>query len=139
MHLHATDYKFKHIYNMKTLKDYCDYAENDIKRAEEHIRKIREYQRALYEHVQEVVNTEVKPVVRMHRSEDYNTKKKQYSVCIEMVPQVEKEYINGDRVYAEYKEQKNFIGTERREAIKYAEELSKQYRCEIQKVGNWRT
>ncbi|WP_163860372.1 hypothetical protein [Paenibacillus elgii] len=138
MYLRSTEYKFKHIYNITTLKNYCDYAECDIKQAERVIQQIRKYQQDLFDHVQNVLNTEMKPVVYLHRSINYSTKKKEYRIFVEIRPQVEKEQIDGHRVNGEYKEQKNFTGTERNSAFKYAEELAKKYRCPIEKTGYWR-
>jgi hypothetical protein len=135
MYLHQTDYKFKHVYDIKTLKDYCDYAARDIKRCEEVIKNIQAYQMALYEHVQEVINTPTKNIVALHRSTNYSTNKKHYNVQLEVRPQVEKNVIEGSRITAQYKDHKHFEGKDRHLAFKYADELSKKYNCTIERKG----
>lgn len=138
-YIHSTEYEFKHIYNINTLKNYCEYAERDIKRAEEIIRQIRKYQLELYNHVQDVLNTSTKYVVILNRSVNYSTNKKEYRVKVEVRPIVENYFINGNTIYGEYKEEELFQGLERHKAIRFAEEMAKKYRCEIEKTGNWRS
>lgn len=135
MYIHVTDYKFKHIYRMDTLKDYSDYCERDIKRLNELIEKVRAYQMELHAHAQEVINTPMKKVVKLQRSKNYGTNKIQYYVSLEYIPQVEKNIVDGNFIYGDSKHQKTFEGKERHLAIKYAQELSKQYHCEIERKG----
>lgn len=135
MYIHQTDYKFKHIYDIKTLKDYCDYATRDIQRCEEVIKNIQKYQMALYEHVQTVINTPTKNIITLHRSTNYNTNKKRYDVQLTIRPQVEKDVVEGSKVYGQHKDHKYFEGKDRHLAIRYAEELSKKYNCPIERKG----
>ncbi|EEM38631.1 hypothetical protein bthur0004_54580 [Bacillus thuringiensis serovar sotto str. T04001] len=44
MYISANFDKFKHIYDIKRLKQYSDMCERDIKRLEEIIVKLKEYQ-----------------------------------------------------------------------------------------------
>lgn len=138
MNIYVTDYAFKHVYNINTLKEYCSYAERDIKRAEEVIQKIREYQVKLYEHVQIVLNTEHKKYVVINRREDYSTKKKYYNVYLDTRPITEKDQADGKWIQGVYTEEKKFTGTERGQAIRYAEQLAKTHRCELEKTGRWK-
>lgn len=135
MYIHTTDYKFKHIYNMDTLKDYNDYCERDIKRLKGFIDEVRAYQMELYNHVQHVLQTPIKHVVRLQRSREYSTNKVHFYVVVEERPQIAHENVEGNHVYGKYKDDKNFKGTERHLAIKYAEELAKKYHCEIERRG----
>jgi hypothetical protein len=135
MYIHQTDYQFKHIYDIKTLKDYCDFAARDIQRCEEVINNIKKYQMALYEHVQTVINTPTKNVITLTRSTNYSTNKKRYDVQLTIRPQVEKEVVDGSRVYGQHKDHKHFEGKDRHLAIKYADELSKKYNCSIERKG----
>jgi len=135
MYVHTTDYKFKHIYNIDTLKNYCEYAEKDIKNCEEIISRIRKYQMDLYDHVQEVLNTSYKKVVVLQRSTDYGTNRKYFNVCLDIRPQVEKDHVDGDRITGKHEHSKKFQGRERHLAIRYAEELAKQHNCEIERKG----
>jgi hypothetical protein len=137
MNLYTTDYKFKHVYNINTLKDYCGYAERDIKRAEEVIQKIREYQRELFDHVQIVLQTDIKKVVVLNRSEDYSSKKKFYHVYLDHRPVTEQKQANGNWITGDHTDFQKFTGTERNQAISYAEQLAKSNRCEIEKTGRW--
>lgn len=135
MYLHKPDYKFKHVYDMKTLKNYCDYAASDIKRCEELIGEIRKYQMELYEHVQEVINTPTKNIIILSRSTNYSTNKKRYDVWLDIRPQVKKDVIDGSKVYGKHEELKYFEGKDRHTAIKYADELAKKYNCPIERKG----
>lgn len=137
MYLHSTEYKFRHIYDVKTLKGYCDYAERDIKAAEKAIQKIREYQQQLFAHVQTVIETPTKHVVKLGRRENYLTKKIEYFVSVEERPIVDEKHVDGHQVYGIYKDSEKFSGTQRHEAIRYADKLAKQYRATIEREGRW--
>ena len=68
MYISANFDKFKHIYDIKRLKQYSDMCERDIKRLEEIIEKLKEYQMGIFEHAQTVMNTEFTKTVRITRS-----------------------------------------------------------------------
>lgn len=106
MYINANCEKFKHIYDMKRLKSYSDMVDRDIK-----------------------------SVVTLVRRRDYSTNHVKYHVQLEMRPNVSTDYIENERVYGFYKHEKMFTGRERHLALKYAEELAKQYHCEIERKG----
>lgn len=133
MYLHATEYKFKHIYDIKTLKNYCDYAAHDIQRAEEVIKQIKEYQMNLYKHVQEVLNTPTENIVVLQRST--STGHVTFHSYLDIRPIVETDYKDGYLIRGKKAHEKNFNGRERHHAIKYAENLAKQYNCSIERKG----
>lgn len=135
MYLHTTDYKFKHIYDINELKNYSEMAARDIQRCEEVINNIKKYQMAIFEHVQEVINTEIKNIVVLHRSTDYSTNKKRFDVYLDARPVVEKQHIEGSAPKGRHSFDKHFEGRERHLALKYADDLAKQYNCEIEKKG----
>ncbi|QHV47651.1 hypothetical protein C1N66_32185 (plasmid) [Bacillus cereus] len=135
MYVNANCEKFKHIFDMKRLKSYSDMVDRDIERLEEIIKKLKNYQMAIYEHAQTVANTEFKSVVTLVRRRDYSTNHVKYHVQLEMQPNVSTDYIENDRVYGFYKHEKMFTGRERHLALKYADELAKQYHCEIERKG----
>lgn len=135
MYLYATDHKFKHIYNVKTLNQYFEYAASNIKNAEEVIRKIQDYQKELIDHFQEVIDTPTKNIIKLSRSSDYKTNKKRFDVQCEVRPLLEEKRIDGSWITAEYLDHQRFEGRDRHRAIKYAEELSRKYGCEIERKG----
>lgn len=127
MYIHTTDYKFKHIYNIETLKGYSDYCERDIKRLEELIVKVREYQMDLYTHVQDVLNTPFKNIVKLQRRIEYSSNKVKFFVSVEERPLTDKKQIDGNHIYGKFKHEKCFEGKERNKAIQYADELASKY------------
>jgi len=133
MYLHATEYKFKHIYDVKELKGYCDHAARDIQRAEQVIEQIKKYQMELYEHVQTVINTPVKKYVILQRST--STGHVTFYVCLDNRPVTDKDHVDGHWVKGIKEHEKRFTGKERHLAIKYAEQLAKQYNCKIERNG----
>jgi hypothetical protein len=90
---------------------------------------------ALFEHVQTVINTPTKNIVTLTRSTNYSTNKKRYDVQLTIRPQVEKEVVDGSRVYGQHMDHKYFEGKDRHLALKYADELSKKYNCPIERKG----
>lgn len=120
---------------MKTLKDYNSYCERDIQRLNELIEKVRKYQKELFDHVQEVVQTNFKHVVKLERRTNWSTKKVEYYLSVEERPVLEKKQINGQWVYGTYKENHHFKGTERHIALKKAGELAEKYHCSIERKG----
>lgn len=135
MYLHATEYKFKHIYDISELKSYCDHATRDIQRAEQVIEQIRKYQMELYEHVQNVINTPIQKYVILQRSKDYSSGHVSFYVCLDHRPVTKEKQINGHWVKGVKEHEKSFVGKERHLAIKYAEQLAKQYNCKIERKG----
>lgn len=138
MYIHFTnknDNKFKHIYSMDRLQDLDRWCRRDIERLEEAIQTIKEYQMELFNHVQEVIQTNFKNVVVLTRRENWTTKRVEFYVHTEERPQIDKKHIDGQTIYGVYKDQKNFTGKERHTAIKYAEELSKKYNCPVERKG----
>lgn len=132
IHLYTTDYQFNNIYDVDELKRYYDYAARDIERAEEAIAKLKAYQMELHKHVQEVVQTHMKKVVVLRRSSSGNDGKVDFNVYVDMRPQLEKE---NRHVRTKQIHDKRFTGRERHLAIKYAEDLAKQYNCPIERLG----
>ncbi|PHD06398.1 hypothetical protein COF54_15310 [Bacillus toyonensis] len=135
MYINANCDKFKHIYDMKRLKSYSDMAQNDITRLEEVIKKLKNYQMDIYEHAQTVANTQFKSVVTLVRRRNYDTNHVKYHVQLEMRPNVGTDYIENEWVYGFYKHEKMFTGRERHLALKYADQLAKQYQSEIERKG----
>ncbi|WP_368661232.1 hypothetical protein AB3U43_04025 (plasmid) [Bacillus cereus] len=127
--------KFKHIYDMQRLKRYSDWAESDIKRIEEVLEKLKNYQMEIHEHAQTVANTEFKSVVTLVRRKDYYTNLVKYHVQLEKHPIVATHHIEGERVDGFNEHYQMFGGRERTLAIKYAEELAKENNCEIERSG----
>ncbi len=134
-HIRESENKFRHIYDIVRLLDIDNWCKRDIKRLEEAIEQVKVYQMELYNHVQEVLQTDVKKVVVLHRRENWSTKRVEYYVTLEHRPQVDKEFIGNNKVYGKFTDQKNFKGTERHLAIKYAERLSKDNFCPIERKG----
>lgn len=135
MYINANCEKFKHIYDMKRLKSYSDMVNRDIERLEEIIKKLKNYQMDIYEHAQTVANTQFKSVVTLVRRRNYDTNHVKYHVQLEMRPNVGTNYIENEWVYGFYKHEKMFIGRERHLALKYADQLAKQYQSEIERKG----
>ena len=134
MNLYSTTYDFKHIYDLDKLKQYDEYAQNDIKRALEYIEKVKAYQQTIYEHARQVALTEFEYVVILERSTDYRSNLKYYHVTLHHRPKgITK--VDYNHVYGKRSEQKQFKGTERHQAFKYANELATNYHCSIEKKG----
>lgn len=127
--------KFKHIYDMKRLKQYSDMAGRDIERLEEIIEKLKNHQMEIHEHAQTVANTEFKSVVTLVRRKDYYSNLVKYHVQLEKQPIVATHHVEGERVHGFNEHQQMFAGRERNFAIKYAEELAKENKCEIERSG----
>lgn len=127
--------KFKHIYDMQRLKRYSDWAESDIKRIEEVLEKLKNYQMEIHVHAQTVANTEFKSVVTLVRRKDYYTNLVKYHVQLEKHPIVTTHLVEGERVDGFNEHYQMFGGRERTLAIKYAEELAKENNCEIERSG----
>lgn len=123
MYISANFDKFKHIYDIKRLKQYSDMCERDIKRLEEIIVKLKEYQMGIFEHAQTVMNTEFTKTVRITRSRGYSNSRVMYHVQLILHPIVS------------YEHEKTFSGRERHSALKYASELARKYNCEIERKG----
>lgn len=134
MNLYSTTYDFKHIYSLEKLKQYSDYANNDIQRALEYIEKVKAYQTEIYEHAQQVASSEFEYVVILERSTDYSTNLKHYNVSLHHRP-IGISEVKHNKVYGNYSHREHFKGTERHNALKYATELSKQFNCSIEKKG----
>jgi hypothetical protein len=135
MYLYATDYKYRHIYDLDKLNDYSDYADRDIQRCYEMVEIIKKYQLGIHEHFQDVLQTDFKKYVVLHRRENYGTKRIEYFVRLEHRPQVEKDCVDGSFVYGTQEGEKQFKGTERHLAFSYAEELSKAHNAPIERKG----
>lgn len=129
--------EYKHVYDMERLKTYNSYAERDIKRLLEGIEKIKHYQLELYAHVQTVLQTDIKKIVVIsRRTEGYGSKSKiVYHVQLEYRPDIE-EY-NRHNYSIKYEHDKRFTGIQRREAIRYAEQLAKEHYTKVEKLGRW--
>lgn len=125
-------YPFKHIYTLKTLRDYSDWATRDIERLEKEIERIKQYQAEIFQHAQEVVITPKNYVVKLHRS---SWKKVEFSVSLEHRPIVSKEYIDGNKVYGEYIISTRFEGKQRKEALKMARDLRDKYCAKVEITG----
>ena len=134
MNLYSTTYDFKHIYDLDKLKQYSEYAANDIKRALEYIEKVKAYQTEIYEHAQHVASSSFEYVVILERSTDYRTNLKRYNVSLHKRPTGISE-VKNNKVYGKYTHQKHFPGKDRHEALKYSQELAKEYHCSIEKKG----
>ena len=134
-HINENEQQFKHIFDIDYLKDLDRYCRRDIERLEEAIQQVKKYQMELFNHVQEVLQTDIKKFVNLVRRENWSTKRVEYYVSLEHRPQVDKDFINGRKPYCKYTEQKNYKGTERHIAIKYADELAKKYNCPIERKG----
>ena len=136
MYISANFDKFKHIYDIKRLKQYSDMCERDIKRLEEIIEKLKEYQMGIFEHAQTVMNTEFTKSVRITRSSrGYSNSRVMYHVQLILHPIVSKEWIENEKIYGSYEHEKTFSGRERHSALKYASELARKYNCEIERKG----
>lgn len=130
-------FDFKHIYDMKALKDYNRYAEQYVERMQKAIEGIRKYQLELFDHVQTVLNTDFEKVVTLRRGNEYVTSSKTkvfYYVRLEHRPLVAEQ---NKQVTHPYEQDKKFSGQERNLALSYAKELSTANRCRIEKVGSW--
>ncbi|QWG92809.1 hypothetical protein [Bacillus mycoides] len=127
--------KFKHIYDMQRLKRYSDWAESDIKRIEEVLEKLKNYQMEIHVHAQTVANTEFKSFVTLVRRKDYDTNLVKYNVQLEKHPIVTTHHVEGERVHGFNEHYQMFGGRERTLAINYAEELAKENNCEIERRG----
>lgn len=127
--------KFKHIYDMQRLKRYSDWAKSDIKRIEEVLEKLKNYQMEIHVHAQTVANTEFKSVVTLVRRKDYDTNLVKYHVQLEKHPIVTTHHVEGEKVHGFNEHYQIFGGRERTFAIKYAEELAKENNCEIERRG----
>lgn len=134
MNLYSTTYDFKHIYDLERLKQYSEYADRDIQRALEYIDKVKAYRTEIYEHAQHVASSAFEYVVILERSTDYSTNKKHYNVSLHHRP-IGLSEVKNNKVYGTYTHQKHFPGKDRHEALKYSEELSRQYHCKIEKKG----
>lgn len=134
-HIRESETSFRHIYNLERLTDIDKWCRRDIERLEEAIQQIKNYQMELYNHVQEVLQTDIKKIVTLVRRENWSTKRVEFYVTLEHRPQVDKTHVNGEKIYGNYTDQKNFKGTERHSAIKYANDLSKKYHCSIERTG----
>ena len=89
----------------------------------------------LYEHVQNVINTPVKKYVILQRSKDYSSGHVSFYVCLDHRPVTKEKQINGHWVKGVKEREKCFVSKERYIAIKYAEQLAKQYNCKIERKG----
>lgn len=135
MYINSHLYKFKHRYDIEWLKEHNEWCERDIRRLEEVIKDIREYQINLYEHAQRIINTEMKNVVTLIRRRNSSSNRVEYFVRLEIRPLIKETSIEGEKVYGTYKENKMFSGKERHNAFKYAKELATKYNCEIERAG----
>ncbi|EOQ01553.1 hypothetical protein KOY_05286 [Bacillus cereus VDM021] len=135
MYINSYLYKFKHRYDIDYLVDHNSWCERDIKRLEELIKDIRKHQQEVYEHAQQVLNTEMKNIVTITRMKNYSAKRVEYYVRLEIRPLVPFKYVENEKVYGTYKENKMFAGKERHLAFKYAKELCNKYNCEIERKG----
>lgn len=134
--IHADCFDFKHVYDMKQLKDFNSYAEKYIERMQTAIEDIRKYQLELFDHVQVVLNTEYEKVVTIARRNKYITSSKTkvfYYVRLEHRPKVD----DLTHINFKYELDKEFAGTDRHTAFKYAKELSTSHYCQIEKIGRW--
>lgn len=132
MYIYSTDYEFKHIYDLKRLKEYSDYAARDIERIKEVIQELRDYQMEIYKHVQEVLNTQFSRFVVIERSQNYTSKKITYSVYLDNRPMIEERQKGGNSVRGTHSEHKNFGGIERHLAKEYALTLAKKHNATIE-------
>lgn len=125
-------YPFKHEYNLKTLRNYSDWATRDINRLEEEIERIKQYQADLFHHAQEVLVTPKKYVVKLHRRA---WKKVEFFVSLEHRPILSKEYIDGKQVCGESISSERFEGKQRKEALKLARDLRDKYCATVEITG----
>lgn len=135
MYIHATDYKFKHIYSLDTLKSYHEYAERDIERCLENIERIKAYQASIQDHVQVVLNTDFEKVVLLTRHENYSTHKIEFFVALDHRPKVEIKHISGHLIHGKTEASEKFSGRERSQAIKYAADLAIEHHCKVEVKG----
>jgi hypothetical protein len=137
----TSGYEFEKVYNLETLENYFKYADNDIRRMEEMIESVRNYQKNLADQMEKVRNTSTSPVINLERFENIWEKKITFNVSVEHVPmnlvngKMEEVTYRGRKVNRKFTDRHDFSGRERNAAIKKAEELAKIYKCEIKKKG----
>lgn len=68
--------------------------------------KVRQYQTDLYNHVQNVLQTPFKHIVKLERRVNYSSNKVQFFVSVEERPQINKKQSDGNFIYGKFKEQK---------------------------------
>lgn len=121
-------YKFNEIYFMEQLLQENESIERHIKRLEESLKEMQKKQLKLYEISKELLIKEYDHYIKIDR---YERNCITYEVRYLKVVKGESpnQYKNNTQVMEFYK----FSGKERREAIKLAEGLAKEYRCKLVK------
>ncbi|MGG1571630.1 hypothetical protein [Fictibacillus sp. NRS-1165] len=135
MYINSTDYDFKHIYDLNTLKNYAEYAERDIERCLEAIKKCREYQLGIHEHVQNVIQTSFKKYAVIQRRENWSSKRVEYYVHLDDRPVLDTDRVGGKWIIGVGSHHKMFPGKERSAAILYVKQLARDHQAEIEAKG----
>ena len=117
--IYANMYNYEAIADIDTIKQYDDYAKNDIIRLQAAINRMQEYRSKLYEHAQKLATAEYTLQVSIKREKRYYRDNKVYY------------YINIAKVFSGIGTEsilaETYPGTERNKAIVRYNELCKQY------------
>lgn len=139
---HTTEYAYEHIYDVQTLENYIQYADNDLQRMKEHMEKLMEFQEEVKKQIEKAKEIATYPEVEIWRKEDWRSPNRiKYYVSVYHRPmkmrggrleEIETREYPLHMTQTDYHE---FEGRERHAALKKAEELSKVYQCEINRKG----
>lgn len=110
-------------YNLKDLKKYSKYIEDYIKEARNNLNKV-------IDQANKAIQVQWKYEVCIEKEKNwYGDKKVYYTVTLRHKP-----IVNNLNAKNELKHVKRFGGREKKDALKYANDLAKEYRTELIKI-----
>lgn len=126
--------RFKEVYHLDDLENLNERLEYAKSRLLKDIEEINKHQLELFQRYQEVLNTDYFLEVELSKRREYNTNRVIFELSLNKYPtETGRNWNYSKRLHFE-----RYTGQQRREALKDAEALAKQYHLTLNKTGEFR-